>query len=832
MVTTRSRGTTTIRYREKEEHELDADIEDSEGSNLSDDEPDAPEWLQDDVDTDADVELDSADELDKKDDSWAMVNYRARNKAVDHSSHEDSDEEDDEIDSSTVSLKIKKLNEVVKQSQVYSSIIADTLLKRTTELSQNVNADDSRNGDENGEPPKKKSRSILDFFRRKKTPPTQEILVSDHGQDDKKIKQEQPSMLQNCILKPYQMEGLNWLITLYENGLNGILADEMGLGKTVQSIAMLSFIYEMDTKGPFLIAAPLSTIDNWVNEFNNFAPGIPVLKYYHHRGAKERTKLLRSFFRQTQNTGVVITSYEMIMRDSDYIVSQTWKFLIVDEGHRLKNINSKLLRELKRINTTNRLLLTGTPLQNSLAELWSLLNFILPDVFADFEIFNKWFDFKDTDLQSNSKKLNKLINDELEKNLISNLHTILKPFLLRRLKRKVLANILPPKREYIIRCPLTAIQKKFYRSALTGRLKRTIFKEYVKQFFTLNSEHLGSISNKSIRKFIEYKINGSDQTIFKDNQELLNNMELLYQKYVHKEITSKHLQNMLIQLRQIVDSTYLFFFPYLEPEELTLEKLLESSGKLQVLQTLALPLIDENHKIVIFSQFVNMLDLLEDWCELNDLKAFRIDGSVKNEDRKQQISAFNDPEDNHNVFLISTRAGGLGINLVAADTVILFDSDWNPQVDLQAMDRCHRIGQTKPVVIYRLCCDNTVEHVILTRAASKRRLEQMVIQMGGFNTLKKLALNEVSFIKQAGVQTTKSTNKELIQELSQLLMTNESSIGFELAKDNNKGSKSDEVLTAEELSELMDRDLSAYKNNRIVEMSHIKLFETTSGFEG
>lgn len=718
----------------------------------------------------------------------------------------DEDDESDIENDTTISLKIDKLNEFVRQSQVYSSVIADTLFERTKQRQEEQMTQ---------EPARKKPKSITDFFKPKAS-----------NMDDKSIADQQPNLLENCVLKPYQLDGLSWLITLYENGLNGILADDMGLGKTIQSIALLAFIYEVDTKGPFLIAAPLSTVDNWMNEFARFAPKIPVLKYYHPNGVKERTKLLKQFFKKTDGHGVVVTSYEIIIRDADAIMAKQWKFLIVDEGHRLKNVNCKLIQELKRINTSNRLLLTGTPLQNNLIELWSLLNFIMPDVFADFEIFNKWFDFESLDLESTSKKLNKVINDELEKNLLTNLHTILKPFLLRRMKNVVLAGILPPKREYLINCPLTPIQKKFYRMGLTGKLKRSIFKEMIKSFFTLNTDYVGKVTNKSIRDFIDYKLDGSaDQQI----SETLAQMDALYTEHLSRDFNNIKLQNMMMQLRQVVDSAFLFYFPFLHPEDLTLDLLLQSSGKLQVLQRLVIPLIEKGHKVLIFSQFIRMLDLIEDWCELNSLEALRIDGSVDNETRKQQLDDFN-KNNNYKVFLLSTRAAGLGINLAAADTVVLFDSDWNPQVDLQAMDRCHRIGQQKSVIVYRLCCDNTVEHVILTRATSKRRLEKLVIQMGQFSTLKKLALNEKSFLQMnasgpgGSRANARPTNKDLVQELSTLLATGESSIGFQ-----NGGPDDNGQLDPAELKELTDRSPKAYKENRNVDMPHIRLFETTRG---
>ena len=844
-----ARNKKSLNYKEKEEYDLKADIipsddEDERSKSVIHEESVAPIWLQDNVKEDSDIDLDSEDDDENKDDEQLNtlidVNHQGDNKEAD--SLDNLDEEDSRI----VRDKLKKLDEFVNQSKVYSGIIADTLLKRSTELVEEKKEEEKAKETTNTEvevpPPAKKQktgkkRSIIDFFKPAKAvaeniSPKEEVNENRSNepietQSIENISEEQPSLLENCVLKPYQMEGLNWLITLYENGLNGILADEMGLGKTLQSIALLAFVYEMDTKGPFLIAAPLSTVDNWMNEFEKFAPSLPVLKYYHQGGFKERSKLMRKFFRKTKNTGIVVTSYEIIMRDADYIMSKEWKFLIVDEGHRLKNINSKLIQELKRINTNNRLLLTGTPLQNNLAELWSLLNFIMPDIFSDFEMFNKWFDFKDLDLQSNSQSLNKVINDELEKNLITNLHTILKPFLLRRLKKNVLVGILPPKREYIVNCPMTPIQKKFYTKALNSKLKLTIFKELVKEFFTINQEYIGRVSNKSIREYIDYKLNTDNGNKIEENDypnDTIKDMDKLYKEHLHSELINKRLQNMMMPLRQIVDSTYLFYFPYLHPEELTLGDLLRTSGKLQVLQKLVIPLIKKGHKILIFSQLVKMLDLLEDWCDLNSLECLRIDGSVDNETRKEGIKQFNSKGDKHQVYLLSTRAAGLGINLTAADTVVLFDSDWNPQVDLQAMDRCHRIGQDKPVIVYRFCCDNTIEHVILTRASNKRKLERMVIQMGSFNVLKKLAFNEGSFLQQH-TGTSKSTNKELVKELSLLLMAGESSIGFK------NGTRDDSnILSNEEIKEVTDRSDAAYKEDRVVDLPHARLFETVSGF--
>ncbi|KAM3165387.1 hypothetical protein ACU8KH_00189 [Lachancea thermotolerans] len=803
MVKTRnaSRRSQRVDYKEKQESNLEPDTLVSSESSDDEEKGDAPIWLSENNELGVqDVDLSSGGEEDDTELNNLIQEQESKRQEAQLKKDEE-EKSEEEFDDTTVSMKLNRLQEFVKQSQVYSRIIADTLLTRSQERQTEKEAK---------EPPRKRTK-VTDFFRKSKKEP-----VAD-SEEPEPVLHQQPSMLKNCQLKPYQLEGVNWLITLYENGLNGILADEMGLGKTLQSIALLAFITEMDTGGPFLIAAPLSTLDTWVNEFSRFAPDIKVLKYYSSQGQRQRQQLLKNFFRKTKNEGVIVTSYEVIIRDIEQILSYQWKFLIVDEGHRIKNINCKLIRELKRINTLNRLLITGTALQNNLSELWSLLNFIMPDIFADFEIFHKWFDFSDLELKSSSQGLNRLINDELEKNLISNLHTILKPFLLRRLKKVVLAKSLPPKREYIVNCPLTPIQRKFYKAALGGKLKQAIFKQAIKNFFTLNQDQIGCVSNKSIREFLEWRLKHGRE---EPETKVLRQMNEIYNQHIHRALLHKRLQNPMIQLRQVVDSTLLFFFPFLDPEHLTLEFLLQTSGKLQILQQLVPPLVKKKHKVLIFTQFVSMLDLIEDWCELNEIRVCRIDGSMDNEARQEHIERFNDGHDSYDAFLISTRAGGLGINLTAADTVVLFDSDWNPQVDLQAMDRTHRIGQTKPVIVYRLCCDNTVEHVILTRAASKRKLEKMVIQLGNFGTLKRLAGNESSFISQG--HTPANSNKELMHELSQLLMSDESSISGFPRSGNPE-------LTTDELAELFDRSEKAFRiENAKKEWPHIRLFESTT----
>ncbi|KAH3902797.1 putative ATPase SCDLUD_000388 [Saccharomycodes ludwigii] len=740
----------------------------------------------------------------------------------------------DELGSKDLELKLDQLNEFIRQSKVYSQIIADTLLKQNIEDNTVTDTAENTKRKASAEPSKKKRKTIMEFFRQK------DENVQQEQDDDQnasayadKYDIQQPSMIKNCTLKPYQVSGLNWLTTLYSNGLNGILADEMGLGKTLQTISLLAFIYENDTPGPYLIVAPLSTIDNWMNELQKFAPDLPALKYY---GAKsQRDKYTVNRLNSTE--GCVVTTYEIIIRDIAKLNAVDWKFLIVDEGHRLKNINCRLIKELKTLRTNNRLLLTGTPLQNNLSELWTLLNFILPDIFSDYESFSKWFDYDDL-ANTTSDKLNDIISAELQKNLVTNLHTILKPFLLRRLKKNVLNKTLPPKREYIINCPLTPWQEFLYRSTLNSDLRAMTLFYAIDLFFSCNSSKFGKLPNRTIEEYINWKSSGSD---IMSTTETFKQMDILYDRFIDKQIRYKKYSNTMMQLRQIVDSTLLIYSPFqLEDVTPQLDTIVKSSGKLKVLDELLTKLMACNHKVLIFSQFVGMLDIIEDYLFLKKIKHCRIDGSMDNDERREQIERFQrnagtsvrDKSD-MDVFLISTRSGGLGINLTHADSVILFDSDWNPQVDLQAMDRVHRIGQTRPVVVYRFFCDRTIENVILSRAMDKRYLEKIVIEMGDFQVLKDLSVSG----NLTGTTTKNISRTNLLKnELHKLLNQRDSIIGFtksDLTRTNSTSeyaanNRNANWLTNKELKVLEDRSLKAYDGNNIKACPHIKLFETSN----
>ena len=493
-------------------------------------------------------------------------------------------------------------------------------------------------------------------------------------------------LMEGGSMRDYQLKGVNWMISLYQNGLNGILADQMGLGKTVQTIGFLSHLRSKGVLGPYLVIGPLSTLSNWVSEFQRWTPSIPVLLYHGTRQerAEKRIEFLPTSTPIKPDFPVIVTSYEVVMADRKFLAKYNFKYLVVDEGHRLKNFDCKLIRELKYIPTANKLLLTGTPLQNNLPELWSLLHFLLPDVFSSLSQFQSWFDFADNIGNDESQEQEVVDKNEQEHRarVVSKLHGILRPFLLRRLKGDVELS-LPRKKEILLYAQMVPKQKEFN----------------------------DALVNKTITEML---------TKFAGNS--------------HIPVGHTAVNNMLMQLRKNCNHPDLIsggldgsiMFP-------SADELVAQCGKFRLLDRLMTKLRAKGHKVLIFSQMTRMLDLIESFFEQRrgDFKVCRIDGSVQWQDRKTQMDLFNtDPE--YGVFLLSTRAGGLGINLTAADTVIIYDSDWNPHQDMQAMDRCHRIGQTKPVHVLRLATAHSVEGKMLSRANSKLALEKLVITKGNF----------------------------------------------------------------------------------------------------
>uniref|UniRef100_A0A4W3I3A9 Chromodomain helicase DNA binding protein 5 n=1 Tax=Callorhinchus milii TaxID=7868 RepID=A0A4W3I3A9_CALMI len=473
-------------------------------------------------------------------------------------------------------------------------------------------------------------------------------------------------------LHSYQLEGLNWLRFSWAQGTDTILADEMGLGKTVQTIVFLySLFTEGHSKGPFLVSAPLSTIINWEREFEMWAPDLYLVTY---TGDKDSRSMIREnefcfddnpiksgrkHFRMKNQAHikfhVLLTSYELITIDQGILGSVDWACLVVDEAHRLKNNQSKYFRALNSYKLDYKLLLTGTPLQNNLEELFHLLNFLTPKRFNNLEGFLEEF----ADISK---------EDQIEK-----LHVLLGPHMLRRLKVDVFKNM-PSKTELIVRVELSIMQKKYYKFILT------------RNFEALNSKGGG------------------------------NQVSLL---------------NIMMDLKKCCNHPYLFPVAAVEAPVLPNgsydgNSLVKSSGKLMLLQKMLRKLHTDGHRVLIFSQMTKMLDLLEDFMEFEGYKYERIDGSITGNLRQEAIDRFNAPGALQFCFLLSTRAGGLGINLATADTVVIYDSDWNPHNDIQAFSRAHRIGQNRKVMIYRFVTRASVEERITQVAKKKMMLTHLV----------------------------------------------------------------------------------------------------------
>ncbi|KFP05937.1 DNA helicase INO80 [Calypte anna] len=759
----------------------------------------------------------------------------------------------------------------------------------------------------------------------------------------------QPTIF-NGKLKGYQLKGMNWLANLYEQGINGILADEMGLGKTVQSIALLAHLAERENIwGPFLIISPASTLNNWHQEFARFVPKFKVLPYW---GNPHDRKVIRKFWSQktlyTQDAPfhVVITSYQLVVQDVKYFQRVKWQYMVLDEAQALKSSSSVRWKILLQFQCRNRLLLTGTPIQNTMAELWALLHFIMPTLFDSHEEFNEWFS---KDIESHAE--NKSAIDE---NQLSRLHMILKPFMLRRIKKDV-ENELSDKIEILMYCQQTSRQKLLYQAlknkisiddllqssmgttqqaqTTTSSLMNLVMQfrkvcnhpELFERQETWSPFHI-SLKPYQISKFIyrHGQIRVFNHSRDRQVHSFLSSLaDLVWLRILLSPFAPDHIQQSLFHRKGINEESCFSFLRFIDvsPAEManlmnqghlarwlalflslkasyrlhhrrfwvetegekqqesclrnrdffldinfplcTLlqnlvfsshckavtghsdhvihrrrsatscvrccqvtelpsflciasprvtavplefycndrsaeyerralkeggsleakqcvlngapelaaawlkqssqffpespggllgirpqngwsfiripdkESLITDSGKLHALDLLLTRLKSQGHRVLIYSQMTRMIDLLEEYMVYRKHTYMRLDGSSKISERRDMVADFQNRNDIF-VFLLSTRAGGLGINLTAADTVIFYDSDWNPTVDQQAMDRAHRLGQTKQVTVYRLICKGTIEERILQRAKEKSEIQRMVISGGNFkpDTLK------------------------------------------------------------------------------------------------
>lgn len=441
----------------------------------------------------------------------------------------------------------------------------------------------------------------------------------------------------------------------------------MGLGKTLQTIAFFAHLRSVGTFGPFLVVAPLSTISNWKAEFSKFAPSLPTLLYH---GTPNERANMRSKDMKGSNVSssfpIIITSYELVMNDKKYLHKIPWKYIVVDEGHRIKNMNCKLILTLKSYTSANRLLLTGTPLQNNLKELWSLLNFLLPEIFDDLAAFEEWFEFEN-DIEN-------VQDGDHSTSMVNSLHQILNPFLLRRIKTEVVKD-LPKKREYILYAPLMPKQVELYDAILKKKLALVLEKNMSKSYQISNrAESNILLTGRREKRDVCYE---EDDDSFDAKPIENSKSNIAPNSFIKRMVGSQNLQMTIMQLRKVCNHPYLF---HIESENEAFEngipEVIAWSGKMFLLETLLDRLLLNGHSVVIFSQMTSMLDIIGDWFTLiKNIPFCRIDGEVSMTEREAQIHDFNTKVDLR-VFLLSTRAGGLGINLTAADTVIIFDSDW------------------------------------------------------------------------------------------------------------------------------------------------------------
>ncbi|CAN6484002.1 unnamed protein product [Victoria cruziana] len=779
-----------------------------------------------------------------------------------------------------------------------------------------------------------------------------------------------PELFKGC-LKEYQLKGLQWLVNCYDQGLNGILADEMGLGKTIQAMAFLAHLAEeKNIWGPFLVVAPASVLNNWADEISRFCPDLKTLPYW--GGLQERTILRKNInpkrlYRRESCFHILITSYQLLVMDEKYFKRVKWQYMVLDEAQAIKSSSSIRWKTLLSFNCRNRLLLTGTPIQNNMAELWALLHFIMPTLFDSHEQFNEWFS---KGIENHAEH-----GGTLNEHQLNRLHAVLKPFMLRRVKKDVISEM-TSKKEVTVHCKLSSRQQAFYQAiknkiSITelfdgsrghlnekkilslmniviqlrkvcnhpelfernegntsfyfgeipnsllpppfGELEdvhyagshnpikyeipklvyqetlgdaklpqsimgRKVHSEVPERLFNIYSpeniyksaiqqsegfaqsipvnsgtfgfsrliglspdefSYLAKVSvfgrllfaimtwdrkylDEIIDSFLEseksnLQLEGLGKATIKAVTRMLllparSDLSLLRRKFAtgpgnapYEELVTSHHDRFMSNMK-LISSTYTFIprgrappvdvhcsdrsFAYQLLEELhhpwlkrlfvgfarTSEfngprrslkshhliqeidaelpivqpvlqltykifgssppmqsfdpaKMLTDSGKLQTLDILLKRLRAENHRVLLFAQMTKMLNILEDYMNYRKYRYLRLDGSSTIMDRRDMVRDFQRRNDIF-VFLLSTRAGGLGINLTAADTVIFYESDWNPTLDLQAMDRAHRLGQTKEVTVYRLICKETVEEKILQRASQKSTVQQLVMTGG------------------------------------------------------------------------------------------------------
>lgn len=573
---------------------------------------------------------------------------------------------------------------------------------------------------------------------------TVEVPVADDGNGDAQTRyyalahstQEtitlQPSLLippKGASLREYQMVGLQWMVSLYNNHLNGILADEMGLGKTVQVMSLIAYLMEKKSNyGPHLIIVPNAVIVNWKSELTQWLPSVRCVYYV---GSKDERA--RKYAQEVQSLqfNVLVTTYEFIMRDRARLSKIDWQYIVIDEAQRMKDRQSKLAKDLDRFNSVRRLLLSGTPLQNDLLELWSLLNLLLPDVFDDKSTFTDWFG--DAIAATSQGDGADWLEKEKRVVVIHRLHQILEPFMLRRQVEDVESK-LPPKVALTIKVAPTPYQSAIY--------------DWVRVTGTLRLDPLNPLAGKHGRTFAS-------------------------------------LNNKCMELRKVCNHPLLSYPP---PTYAVGDAIVRHCGKFLALDRLLIKLRASGHKVLLFSTMTKLLDLLEvylQWRELPEdliegisdgrMKYLRIDGSTALEDRESAIQRFNAPDSDTFIFLLSIRAAGRGLNLQSADTVIVYDPDPNPKNEEQAIARSHRIGQTREVRVIHL--ESVSESFVSQNTGEThedgRKLWADSIESLVRNQIQRMKIEMANEIIDAGRFDQQTSNAERRQTLETLLSDQE-----------------------------------------------------------
>uniref|UniRef100_A0A8D8B5T0 SWI/SNF-related matrix-associated actin-dependent regulator of chromatin subfamily A member 5 n=1 Tax=Culex pipiens TaxID=7175 RepID=A0A8D8B5T0_CULPI len=463
---------------------------------------------------------------------------------------------------------------------------------------------------------------------------------------------ESPPFIKNGVMRPYQVQGLNWLISLYERGINGILADEMGLGKTLQSISILGYLKNhKNIKGKHIVIVPLTTIDNWMREFARFLPELRILRGHCYKPDK------KAFFENLASNkwDVVVTNYDFFVLSFNKFKQINYQYVILDEAQRGKNEHTRLARFMRQLTHRNMLFLTGTPINNNLHELWALLNLLLPEFFQNADDFDSWFKMEDC-IDPNHERAVRL-------------KSILEPIMLRRIKADVEAGLLP-------------------------KMKTTLF-----------------MPQTRTQRYWSKRVLCRDVPLLKGDG-----------TYVGMTMGT-----LFVYLREITIHPYMI--PPADPDSNSLgQHLVDSCSRMIVLDKLLTRLKARGSRVLLFSQFVLMLNILEDYLVWKGYKYSRLTGTTPQETRQQMIDEFNSPGSETFIFMITTRSGGLGINLPTADTVIFYDLDWNPQADFQAEDRAHRIGQLKQVHVFRFVILGTVDEAVYGHSQRKTQLDKAIVK--------------------------------------------------------------------------------------------------------